>query len=152
MGQKVNLLDVDQFPTTVRPVLTVRNASEGVAFYKQALGAEVIFRSSYADGAIVAEIAIGEACFRVANEAPEATDLSPQTLDGTSVRSNVLVADPDVLVQRAIASGVVEVAPIADQRCGLRQGRLADPYGHHRLIGRPLTDGTGDWVRSVGSR
>ena len=28
--------------------------------------------------------------------------------------------------------------PIADQPYGMRQGRVADPYGHHWLIGKPL--------------
>jgi PhnB protein len=44
--------------------------------------------------------------------------------------------------------GAVEIAPIADQTYGLRQGRLADPFGHHWLIGRPLAGETGDWART----
>jgi PhnB protein len=152
VGRRARLLDVGEFPNTITPVLTVRNAAEAVAFYEQALGAEVIFRRTYSDGKIVAEMAIGDARFRVADEAPEAFNLSPQTLQGTSVRINLQVADPDLLVERAIASGAVEVAPIADQPYGLRQGRLADPFGHHWLIGRPLADGSGDWARSAGSR
>jgi PhnB protein len=49
------------------------------------------------------------------------------------VRINLLVADPDQFCERAIAIGAVEIAPIADQSYGLRQGRLADPSGHHWL-------------------
>ncbi|MGA7363195.1 MAG: VOC family protein, partial [Candidatus Dormiibacterota bacterium] len=150
-GYKAKLLAVGGFPNTITPVLTVRNAAAAVAFYEQALGAEVIFRSTYPDGNIVAEMAIGEARFRVADAAPEASNFSPQTLEVTSVRINLLVADPDLLMQRAIASGALEVAPIADQPYGLRQGRLADPFGHHWLIGRPLADGSGDWVRPARS-
>jgi uncharacterized glyoxalase superfamily protein PhnB len=30
------------------------------------------------------------------------------------------------------------VFPIADQPYGMRQGRIADPEGHHWLIGKPL--------------
>ena len=41
-----------------------------------------------------------------------------------------IVADP--------ASQGLAFAPIADQPYGLRQGRFADPFGHHWLIGRPL--------------
>ena len=93
--------------------------------------------------------AVAGARFRVADEAPEASNLSPQALDGTTVRLNLLVADPDELLERAIAHGAIETAPVADQPYGLRQGRLADPYGHHWLIGRPLP---GPWARADGSQ
>jgi PhnB protein len=93
-------------------------------------------------------MAIGRARFRVADEAPEASNLSPHTLRGTTVRISLLVADPDGLAARAIANGATQVAPIADQSYGLRQGRLADPFGHHWLIGRPLEGMTGDWART----
>ena len=85
----------------------------------------------------MAELAVGEARFRVADEAPEVGNLSPEALGGTSVRLNLLVADPNGVAAAAIANGAIEVAPVADQSYGLRQGRLADPFGHHWLIGRP---------------
>jgi uncharacterized glyoxalase superfamily protein PhnB len=65
------------------------------------------------------------------------------------VRINLLVADPDRLAERAMANGAIEIAPIADQSYGLRQGRLADPFGHHWLIGRPLEGESGDWARTT---
>ena len=139
---------METFPTTITPVLTIRQAAQAVAFYKQAFGAEEIYRNTYPDGRIVAEMAIDGARFRVADEAPEASNLSPQALNGTTVRINLLVADPDRFAERAIANGAVEITPIADQSYGLRQGRLADPFGHHWLIGRPLADERGDWVRT----
>jgi PhnB protein len=92
-------------------------------------------------------MAVEGARFRVADEAPEASNLSPQALNGTTVRINLLVADPDELAARAIANGAMEVAPIADQSYGLRQGRFADPFGHHWLIGRPLAGKAGAWAR-----
>lgn len=131
--------------TAITPVLTVRNADEAVAFYQRAFGAEEIYRNAYPDGRIVAEMAIRGARFRVADEAPESANLSPETLGGTSVRLNLLVPDPDVQAARAVANGATKIAPVADQSYGLRQGRVADPYGHHWLIGCPLP-GTGDWA------
>jgi PhnB protein len=141
---------VDAFQSTITPVLTVRNATQAVAFYQRAFGAQEIYCNTYPDGHIVAEMAVGTARFRVADEAPEASNLSPQTLKGTTVRINLLVADPDAMAKRAIANGAIEVAPIADQPYGLRQGRLADPFGHHWLIGRPLEGEAGDWARRRG--
>jgi PhnB protein len=138
---------METFHTTITPVLTVRHAVRAVAFYQEAFSAQEIYRNTYPDGGIVAEMAVDGARFRVADEAPEASSLSPQALDGTTVRLNLLVADPDGFFERAIAIGAIEVAPVADQSYGLRQGRLADPFGHHWLIGRPLAGETGDWAR-----
>jgi PhnB protein len=139
---------METFHTTITPVLTVRHAVRAVAFYQEAFSAQEIYRNTYPDGRIVAEMAVDGARFRVADEAPEASSLSPQALDGTTVRLNLLVADPDGFFERAIAIGAIEVAPVADQSYGLRQGRLADPFGHHWLIGRPLAGETGDWART----
>jgi PhnB protein len=141
---------VETFRSTITPVLTIRQAVRAVAFYERAFGAVEIHRNTYPDGRIVAEMAVDGARFRVADEAPEASNLSPEALNGTTVRMNLLVADPDRLFERAIASGASEVAPVADQSYGLRQGRLADPFGHHWLIGRPLAGPTGDWARTPG--
>ena len=139
---------MDEFHSTITPVLTVRHAAQAVVFYERAFGAREMYRNTYPDGRIVVEMAIGEARFRVADEAPEASNLSPHALNGTTVRINLLVADPDGLAARAVAHGAVQVAPVADQSYGLRQGRLADPFGHHWLIGRPLAGETGDWARA----
>ena|SRR5438105_4151880 len=135
------------FRTSITAVLTVRHAAQAVAFYERAFGAKEIYRNTYPDGRIVAEMAVQDARFRVADEAAESGNLSPQTLNGTTVRINLLVADPDAFARRAIENGAALVAPIADQAYGLRQGRLADPFGHHWLIGRPLPDESGDWAR-----
>lgn len=138
------------FRSSIVPVLTVRRAAEAVQFYALAFGATEVHRNAYPDGRIVAEMAIGEARFRVADEAPDASNFSPQMLGGTSVRINLLVADPDAFAERAIAGGAIEIAPVADQPYGLRQGRLADPFGHHWLIGRPLPGERGAWARRPG--
>lgn len=123
--------------TSIQPVLTARAASAAVDFYKRALGADELSRATNPNG-IVAEMAIDEARFMVVDEVPEALNLSPETLGGTSVRIHLRVADPDAVAERAVAEGATEIFPIADQPYGLRQGRFADPFGHHWLIGRPL--------------
>ena len=78
--------------------------------------------------------------FGVVNENPEAFNLSPETLGGTSVRVNLVVEDPDATALQAIASGATEIFAVADQPYGMRQGRVADPFGHHWLIGALLSD------------
>jgi PhnB protein len=123
--------------TSIKPVLTCRDAPSAVDFYKRAFGATELARHVNPNG-IVSEMAIERAEFMVVDEVPEAFNISPQTLGGTSVRIHLLVDDPDAVAARAIAEGATEVFPIADQPYGLRQGRIADPFGHHWLVGRPL--------------
>ena len=62
------------------------------------------------------------------------------TLDGTTVRINLIVDDPDAIAAQAVSAGASEIFPVADQPYGFRQGRVADPDGHHWLIGKPLDD------------
>jgi PhnB protein len=142
--------DAHRQDSVIIAVLTVEDPAAAVDFYRNAFGAVELHRNSYPDGRFVAELSIGGAHLRVAPASMDNTagpDRSPATLGGTSVRLNLLVADPDAVAARAMSAGAREIAPIADQDFGLRQGRFADPFGHHWLIGRPLTDGTGDWVR-----
>jgi PhnB protein len=126
---------------SITPVLTVRNTAAAADFYKAAFGAIEISRVEASDGRLVIDLAIGQARFRLVDEAPKAFNLSPETLGGTSVRFNLLVEEPDATAAQAVAAGAIEVFPIADQPYGLRQGRFADPFGHHWLIGKPLAAG-----------
>jgi PhnB protein len=47
------------------------------------------------------------------------------------------VDDPDYVTAQALVAGAVEVFAI-DQPYGFRQGRVADPFGDHWRIGKPL--------------
>lgn len=125
--------------TTLTPMLTVRDAAKAIEFYGRAFGArEVAPPVRSPSGQIVAQLAIDGQRFFVVDENPAAYNVSPTTLNGTSVRLNLVVDDPDAVAARAVAAGATVVFPIADQPYGMRQGRVADPDGHHWLIGRPL--------------
>jgi PhnB protein len=120
------------------PMLTVRNAAAAVDYYARAFGAIEVTRFTTPTGQIVAEMSLDGEPFYVVDENPDAFNLSPETLGGTSVRINLIVEDPDASAARAVAVGATELFPVADQPYGMRQGRVVDPYGHHWLIGRPL--------------
>jgi PhnB protein len=124
--------------TSITPMLTVKDAAGAVDFYAQAFGATERERLTTPTGQIVAEMSIGEDVFFVVDENPDAFNLSPETLGGTSVRISLIVDDPDASAARAIRAGATEVFAVEDQAYGLRQGRVEDPYGHHWLIGKPL--------------
>jgi PhnB protein len=119
-------------------MLTVKDAGAAISFYRAAFGAVEEERATAPSGHIVAELSVDAQRFFVVDENPQAHNLSPGSLGGTSVRINLIVDDPDATAARAIAAGASELYPVADQPYGLRQGRVVDPDGHHWLIGKPL--------------
>ena len=126
--------------TTIAPMLAVRRGASAVEFYQAAFGAKVLFRLDSEDGSVVAQLAVDQADFWVADESPAHQNFSPETLGGGSVRMVVVVADPDALFEKAVAGGASPVSPMADQPYGWRVGRVVDPYGHHWEIGKPLPE------------
>ena len=126
-----------QLKTTVAPMLSVRNGSQAVEFYKAAFGAAELYRMDSPDGAVVAQLSLGTSDFWLADESPEHQNFSPESLGGGTVRMVMVVDDPDAAFDRAIAAGGTVVSPVIDEPCGWRVGRLVDPFGHHWEIGKP---------------
>jgi PhnB protein len=126
--------------TSLAPLLSVRNGKGAIEFYQSAFGAHVISRIEDPDGAVVAQLTIDGAEFWLADESPEHGNPSPPLLGGSPVRLVLTVNDPDAAFARAAAAGATVVWPVADQHYGWRVGRLADPFGHHWEIGKPLHD------------
>ena len=120
------------------PFLTVKDARRIVEFYKKAFGAVERSRQSAPTGQFIIEMSIEGDVFYAVDENPAAFNVSPATLGGTSVRLSLIVADPDAVADRAVAAGATVVFPVGDQPYGMRQGRIADPEGHHWLIGKRL--------------
>lgn len=121
-------------------MLTVKDAVAAIDFYRDAFDAVEQARFTAPTGHVVAEMAVDGLRFFVVDENPDAFNLSPKSLDGTTVRINLIVDDPDATSARAVRAGASEIFPVADQPYGLRQGRVADPDGHHWLIGKPLNE------------
>jgi PhnB protein len=123
---------------SLAPILSVRNGAAAIEFYKKAFGAEELFRVEAPDGAVVAQLAVGGAEFWLGDESPEHQNFSPDTLGGGTVRMSLVVEDPDTLFDQAVKAGARVVSPMKDERYGWRIGRIADPFGHHWEIGKPL--------------
>jgi len=120
------------------PLLSVRNGFKAVEFYKTAFGAEVLFQIGDEGEPVVAQLSFGKSDFWVADESPEHSNFSPETLGGSTVRMVIVVDDPDAAFDRAVATGATVFWPIEDQNYGWRVGRVVDPFGHHWEIGKPL--------------
>ena len=125
--------------TLISPMLSVRRGAQAVDFYKAAFGATVLFRLDAPDGAVVARLSADGAEFWVADESPEHKNFSPESLGGGTVRMVLIVEDPDAAFARAVAAGATVVRPVNNDY-GWRLGRVADPFGHHWEIGKPLPE------------
>ena len=130
--------DLNRMQTSIAPLLSVRNGANAVDYYKTAFNATELFRVTSDTGEVVARLSVQGAEFWVADESPEHFNFSPQTLGGGSVRMVMTVADPDAAFDQAVAAGASVVWPVSNQY-GWRLGRIADPFGHHWEIGKPIT-------------
>ena len=112
--------------TAIAPMLSVRKGASAIEFYKAAFGANELFRIDAESGAVVARLSVEGAEFWVADESPEHSNFSPESLGGGSVRMVMTVEDPDAAFERAVAAGATVVWPVSDQY-GWRLGRIVDP-------------------------
>lgn len=119
---------------TVTPYLTIKNAAQGIEFYKAAFGATEVSRLTGDDGKIGwAEIKIGDSLLMLSDEFPD-DELGPYSLGGTPVAIHLFVPDADALAARAVAAGAEVLRPVADQVFGVRNGILRDPFGHKWFV------------------
>lgn len=125
------------FRTTIAPWLSVRGGTRAVDFYKAAFGAEQVYRIEDPDGNVVARLSVNGAEFWLSDESPEHGNSAPDASIGSTVRMILTVADPDAVFDQAVSVGARVVYPVGEEH-GWRVGRIADPFGHHWEIGRPM--------------
>jgi len=133
---------------SVTPYLILNSASDAIAFYKKALGADEVMRMEDPGGKVHhAEIKIGDSRIMLADEHPELQALSPKTIGGSPVSIHLYVADVDAAVERAVAAGAKLVRPVADQFYGDRVGGIEDPFGYRWFFATRKEDLTMDEIR-----
>jgi PhnB protein len=123
---------------SISPWLSVANAHSAVDFYKKAFGALETYRLEMPDGGLVSRLSVDGAEFWLSGESAEKSNTNNQSLGGDSIRMILVVSDPDILFNQALAAGATLIFPIGEEH-GWRLGRLADPFGLHWEIGYQLT-------------
>ncbi len=127
------------FQCTIAPWLSIRNSTQAIDFYKAAFGATEAYRLEDPGGGVVVKLSVDGAEFWVSGGPPEPSNTSPESVGGGTVRMILTVADPDAVFAQALRAGATEVFPVGEEY-GWRLGRVADPFGLHWEIGRPLSD------------
>lgn len=120
---------------TLTPYLAVRDARAAVEFYVAAFGAtrrgEPILMPDGRVGHV--EVALGDSVLMLADEYPELGLAAPVTRGGVSQSLRLEVADPDAVVDRAVAAGGTLDRPVSDAPYG-RGGVVLDPSGHRWMV------------------
>ena len=122
--------------STVVPYISVKGASDAIAFYKKAFGAEELMRMPMPDGTVGhAELKIGDSILMLADEMdhPDAIAKSPRTLGGITSGLCLYVADCDTMFNRTVEAGGKVRRPLDD--AVLRRSQR-----HHRGSVRPGLD------------
>lgn len=125
---------------SVTPYLIVNGGVKALEFYKQAFGAQELFRIER-DGKIGhAEIKIGDSPIMLADEHPEMGARGPQSLGGSPVSIMLYVENADRMTEQAVAAGAKIVRPLENKFYGDRSATLADPFGHTWHISTHIED------------
>lgn len=126
-----------QTQTKISPMLSVRNGKQAIAFYQSAFGATELFHIEDHNGSVVSQLSVEGAEFWLADESPEHSNFSPESLGGSTTRIIFTVDNPEAAFERAVKAGATVVRPVTNDY-GWRIGRVVDPFGHHWEIGKPL--------------
>lgn len=124
----------------VTPYLTVGSADEAIAWYRKALGAELVYRMEWNGRVGHAELKLGGGCVMLADEFPDMEGVSPATLGGTTVSLLVYVRDVDSAFATALAAGARQLHPVDLKPWGDRSGQIIDPYGHRWTLATHVED------------
>jgi PhnB protein len=114
------------------PYLAVDDASKAIDFYKEAFGAQEVFRMPGPDGRIGhAELQIGDSKLMLSDPFPQSSTRPPSELDGkTSASIFMYVEDVDAAFEQATRAGATVTMPLEDMFWGDRFGSVSDPFGH----------------------
>ena len=115
-------------------MLAVPDAPVAVEWYKQALGATLLWSLGEVVG-----MELEGAPFFLAQPANNGWN-SPKAIGTTTVRVQVFCDDPDAVITRALAAGATgsldDLKDHTEAPWGIhRQGNFTDPFGHIWLVG-----------------
>lgn len=121
------------------PYLRVRDADAAIAFYREAFGAEEMFRLTEPNGRIGhAQLRLGDAVLMLSDEYPEFGIQGPQAFGGSGSAIHLHVDDVDAMTTQAAETGATVLMEPKNQFYGERAAKVLDPFGHEWLIGSPV--------------
>jgi PhnB protein len=109
-----------------------------IDFYKAVFGSEEVYRHDDPSGGVVVRLSVHGAEFWLSQGSPGQASPASGPIGGGTIRFILTVSNPDDMFAHALGAGGTEIYPVSEGH-GWRIGRIADPYGLHWEIGRPLS-------------
>jgi PhnB protein len=110
-----------RYRDAIVPHIYIDGASEGLAFYKRAFGAEELLRISHPDGKI-SVVMIGDPDDRLYAE--------PRAVGRCTAGLHIFVDDNAAMLRRAVESGAEQIQPPTEMFYGASSASVRDPFGH----------------------
>ena len=116
---------MNEHSTFFAPMIYPKKVAPAIEFYKKAFYTIELRRWSNDDGDVhVAELTIDGALFHLDEEVSRISELSPETLKGTSIAIGLFVSDPHAVMARAVAAGGTALDLVTDYDYQYRQDAL----------------------------
>jgi len=125
---------------SVTSYLIVDDAAKALDFYRDAFGAEEMYRLPMGDRIGHAETRIGDTVLMLSDEWPDMNALSPNTRGGATSSFMIYVEDADAAYARAIKAGARADRPVKQEFWGDRIGSVVDPFGHKWSLSTHVED------------
>jgi PhnB protein len=120
----------DRYRNPIVPHIYVDGASDAIAFYQRAFGAEEVFRIARPDGKILhAEISICDSVVMI-GDPDERLYGEPSKLGRCTASLHIFTDDNAALLRRAVEAGAEEIQPPTEMFYGANSASVRDPYGH----------------------
>jgi len=126
-------------PGVIVPCLVVTNVEQALSFYREAFGAEELYRSPCAGGVgLHVNVRIWNSLVCLSQEEPQVRAnrveysmlASPGTLGGSTCIFQIRVPNADEAFERAVRSGAAPSMPPTDMFWGDRYSLVQDPFGY----------------------
>ncbi len=125
---------------SVTAYLIVDDAARALDFYRDAFGAEEIYRLPMGDRIGHAETRIGDTVLMLSDEWPDMNALSPNSRGGATSSFMIYVEDADAAYARAVQAGARANRPVKQEFWGDRIGAVIDPFGHRWSLSTHVED------------
>jgi len=141
-----NVKPIPEGYSSVVPYISVKGASDAIAFYREAFGAEELLRMPMPDGKVGhAEIKIGDSIVMMSDEMPSMPGQpgvfrAPKAAGLATGALFLYVGDADASFDRAIKAGCTVRTPLTDMFWGDRYGQVIDPFGQTWAIATHIED------------
>jgi PhnB protein len=121
------------------PRLIVRDVDAAIEFCQNAFGAELVERFAEPDGRVgFAKLTLGDFQLSLSEEVAEWGWISPMSLGGSTVLTQLELEDCDMVAEKMVAERAEVVIPIKDRPHGKREGRVRDPFGHLWILSQQV--------------